>query len=159
VNVHDVEATTDVFAALAECSDTLDVDEAVAMRDALEDALTKGRIALALIDQQLVDRLESPRVINGRLFRTKPNGKWRPDQSKIRSRVIRRVATTDEGEVRPTLLAVEEAVALMTELYVGPSDMPKVKGLRLLEVSKDDVAEFERTGMRLSIEAVPEEAG
>ena len=45
-------------------------------------------------------------------------------------------------------------MTLMHNLYVSPQGMPKVGGLDDLGLDKSDVARFDKTGKRLSVEEV-----
>lgn len=155
MNRHEITAVLDVLADLNEESDSLKVEQAVEMLQAVEEVMAAARVAKGLLETQLCNILESPRTIDGRLYEIKNEGKWRPDHSKVEAEVKRRsVVDTETGELLTAPQAVDKAMGLMRKLYVTPQGMPKVGGLDLLGVDKPDVARWEQQGKRLSVQEV-----
>ena len=141
----DIRAASDVLVDLQNDSDSLDIETAVAYREAVNELMTAVRSTLGLIDMQLVNILESPREINGMRYEVKKSdGKWRPDHSKVDARVKQRsLIDTETGELRGSSDAVDQAMAIMSDLYVAASTMPKVGALDKLGLKKWDVADQE----------------
>lgn len=141
----DITAATDVLVELQNDSDHLDIETAVAYREAVNVLMTELRKTLGLIDMQLVNILESPREINGIRYEVKKSdGKWRPDNSKVYA-VVKRNAAVDPvtGEMFDCFDSAERAIAMMSDLFVAASTMPKVGALDKLGLKKWDVAEQE----------------
>jgi len=141
----DVLASVDVLNDVDENTDSMGIEDAVAMREAVVSLMSAARMTLALIDTQLVNTLESPREINGMRYEVrKSDGKWRPDHSKVNSVVkTRAYIDPDTGEVLGSSTAAERAIAMMEDLYVSASTMPKVGALDKLGLKKWDVADQE----------------
>jgi hypothetical protein len=141
---NDIRAAIDVLVELQNDSDSLDIESAVAHREAVNELMTAVRTTLALIDTQLVSILESPREINGNRYEVrKSDGKWRPDHSKVQGAVKKAAIVDDNGEVRDTYDAVDRAMIAMEDLYVSASTMPKVGALDRLGLKKWQVASQE----------------
>jgi len=141
----DIRAASDVLVDLQNDSDSLDIETAVAYREAVNELMTAVRSTLGLIDTQLISILESPREINGMRYEVrKSDGKWRPDHLPVDG-AVKQAALIDRetGEFRDTKLAVEEAIALMADLYRSASTMPKIGALDKLGLKKWDVADQE----------------
>jgi hypothetical protein len=155
----DIVAICDVLADVDESSDSLTIEDAAAMRDAVVALMAATRMTLALIDTQLVTTLESPRVLNGQLYEIKKSdGAWRPDHSKVDARVKDHSlgVNTATGEMRSAAEAVDEAMATMASLYRAASTMPKVGALADLGLKKWDVAEQEPGKRALKVTPVIE---
>ena len=149
----------DVLADVDENSDSLDVETAVAYREALQEMMGRLRMTLSLIDTQLVSVLESPRPINGNLYEVrKSDGKWRPDHSKV-DNAVKRVSQIDPetGEMFKGGEAVDRCMAIMADLYRSASTMPKVGALDKLGLKKWDVAEQEPGKPVLKVTPIVEE--
>jgi len=145
VTPQDVLASVDVLLDVDENTDSMGIEDAVAMREAVVALMSAARMTLALIDTQLVNTLESPREINGMRYEVrKSDGKWRPDHSKVNNVVkTRAYIDPDTGEVLGSSTAAERAIAMMEDLYVSASTMPKVGALDKLGLKKWDVADQE----------------
>jgi len=151
----DILATCDVLADVDETSDSLGIEDAVELLQAVKEMIAAARVTVGLLETQLCEILESPRVIDGRMYEIKNDGKWRPDHSKVEAEVKRRsVVNTDTGEMVSAPAAVERAMGFMRKLYVSPQGMPKVGGLEALGLDKPDVARWEQQGKRLSVQEV-----
>jgi hypothetical protein len=145
VTPQDVLAAADVLHDVDENTDSMSIEDAVAMREAVVALMSATRMTLALLDTQLVNTLESPREINGMRYEVrKSDGKWRPDHSKVVP-AVRAKACIDmgTGELVDAFAAAERAIAIMEDLYVSASTMPKVGALDKLGLKKWDVAEQE----------------
>jgi hypothetical protein len=138
----DVLASVDVLNDVDENTDSMGIEDAVAMREAVVALMSAARMTLALIDTQLVNTLESPREIHGMRYEVKKSdGKWRPDHSKVNNVVkTRAYIDPDTGEVLGSSTAAERAIAMMEDLYVSASTMPKVGALDKLGLKKWDCA-------------------
>jgi len=156
----DIRAAGDVLDDVAELSDSMDIETAVAYREAANELWKKVRDTIGLIDTQLVTVLESPRAINGMLYEVRQSdGKWRPDHMPVDSAVKHHsLVDTETGEFRETKLAVEAAIAIMADLYRSASTMPKVGALADLGLKKWDVAEQEPGKPVLKVTPTAEDA-
>lgn len=145
ITAHDIEAMIDVLNDVDEGSDSLSIEEAVEKLDALKEVMVSLRMTISLIETQLVNTLESPRVIDGNLYEVrKSDGKWRPDHMPVDAAVVKTAAVnTDTGEMRTSFAAAETAVKIMADLYRAASTMPKTGALDKLGLKKWDVAEQE----------------
>ena len=159
VTPDDIRAAMDVLADVDENSDSLDVETAVAYREALQEMMGRLRMTLSLIDTQLVNVLESPRPINGNLYEVrKSDGKWRPDHMLV-DNAVRRVSAIDPetGEMFKAGEALDRCIAIMADLYRSASTMPKVGALDKLGLKKWDVAEQEPGKPVLKVTPIVEE--
>ena len=145
----DVRATIDVMTDVGESSDSLNPVDALEMLEAVQEVMKSVRETAGLLESQLVAVLESPREFNGTLYEIVPNGKWRPDHSKVQAKVKQHsLVDTETGELRSKDQAVERAISLMHGCYVSPNGMPKVGGLDTVGLDKSDVAHYERAGKK-----------
>lgn len=149
----DVLAMGDVLDLIAEESDTMSLERAVGLKDALGAMKAKLEATIGLLRTTAIRVLDdSPAksaIVGGRVLTAKPTGKWRPDQGKIRQRVVGLSAYNADGEEVAAVDAAANAVNLMYDLFVAPKDWPKKSGLDKLHLTKEDVGEFERTGTEL----------
>lgn len=155
MNRYDITAITDVLADIDEISDSLSIEEAADMLQAVEELMKAVRQTKGLLETQLINTLESPRVIDNRRYAVKNDGKWRPDHSKVQA-AVKSHSLVDRvtGEMFEAPAAVDRAMTFMHDLYVSPQGMPKVGGLGELGLDKPDVARFDKNGKRLSVEEV-----
>jgi len=174
---HDLGAVSDLLSDLDEESDSLEIEAAAEMLDALKELMLSLRMSISLVETQLLNTLESPRAINGNLYEVlKSDGKWRPDHMPVDAAVRRASVADENGELREASDAVQEAIRLMADLYRAPSTMPKIGALEKLRLKKyqvaeqepgkpvlkvtpivesePDVAHYEKSGNRLSATAV-----
>jgi len=161
MNVHDIEAIGDVLDQIAEAADSLDAKESVEFMVALNAVNAKLKIAMTLCETQAKRTLDGqPIKVGDTLYVEKDTGKWRPDQSRIRARVVSMAAVDlATGEIVAGPIAAERAVDMMYQLFVSPSTMPKVGGLDYLGLDKRDVADWERTGTALEAVELRSKAG
>lgn len=141
----DIRAAGDVLDDVAELSDSMTVEQAVAYREAANELWTKVKQTIGLLDTQLVTVLESPRAFNGMLYEVmQSDGKWRPDHMLVDQEVQRQsLINMETGEFRDPTEAVQAAMETMSDLYRSAQTMPKVGGLKKLGLNKWDVADQE----------------
>jgi len=154
LTIGDIDAMCDVLAQLEEISDSLDVDQAIAFKNAVGRVVAKAQSTLGLLRTQAIttisDAPDRAVVRDGTVYAVKDTGKWRPDQNLIRRVVASKaVASGDDGEMVSAFEAAARAVDMMYSLYVAPKDMPKATGLTSLGLEKSDVAHWEKTGTEL----------
>lgn len=147
-------AMGDVLDRLTEQSDSLSAEAAVSLLQPINDLISKARRAGSLVETQAKRTLEGqPRTIGNKVYASKPTGKWRPDQARLKSRA-HVYATHDpvSGEKRKRLTiaqAVDLTIDLMYSLFVSPSQLPKEAGLKALGLNRKDFCEWEVTGSEL----------
>ena len=161
MNTADITTTIDVLSDVDEGSDSLSIEDATETLEALKDVMAALRMTISLVETQLVNTLESPRVINGNQYEIRQNdGKWRPDHLNVDAAVIHAAILNKEtGELLAAHPAVEEAVRIMADLYRSANTMPKVGGLDRLNLKKWDVAEQEKGKRTLKVTPVAEAPG
>lgn len=153
-NVLDVEAIDKVVTDITEASDSMSVDDAVALRVALVSHRKDVDAAIAALDQQLVLTMELPRTHGGwmHIVRRKKD-KQRFDHGAIAKVVREQAVLDDEGLMVTPRLAAEQAVDMMTDLYISDSTKAKIGALKILDIPREDVETFERGD--LYVEVVP----
>lgn len=150
---NDIMAMVDVLKDIADASDTLTVDEGVAVLEALTSLKQAVSQLSSLVDTQMVQILEQPQTRNGKVYFRATKGKWRPDHQQIKRIICERAGVdTSTGELQEREVAVRNAVDLAYEAFVSPASMPKAGLLNKLGVSKDSIADFERTGFEIRVE-------
>jgi hypothetical protein len=151
----DIKAVTDLVESVTNESDSHTIESGIDMLEVLAELKRAVTTAASMIEMHLCSILESPRVINGKKYEVKSAGKWRPDHNLVHATVKKASIADENGEIRSPYDAAEEAIAFMHALYVSPSAMPKTGALEKLGLDKGDVAHYERTGNRLSVEDTP----
>lgn len=150
VNVHDLEAVSDVAARLAEMADSLSAEQAITLLHSAERAMLALKIAVDMLEAQALGRLEQPIVVGHTAYSKKPSFKKRPDQRLIQRVVVEKASHPDvNGEVPTAFEAADAATKMMAELYVSPSTLPKVGGVQALGIEMQDVTAEEHTGFML----------
>lgn len=151
VTLADLQAVGDVVDWLAEQSDSLTAETAIVMAGALDALAKKVAMAKALCETQAKKLLDGqPVKVGDTVYVEKATGKWRPNQNRIRSVIVSRSLYDQNGEkVDEPAHAVERAVTIMYEMFVSPSQMPKVGAMKSLGIANDDVADWEKTGSEL----------
>jgi hypothetical protein len=148
----DILAVHDVVVAVGESADSMTPEQAAETLDALQRLKAATATAISMVETQLKQTLEQPKVINGRLYAVKRDGKWRPIHARIKAALVGwAIVDRDTGETYNREQAVRRAVDLCYDAYVSPATMPKVGLLTSLGLDKSDVAQFEQTGTRLTI--------
>lgn len=153
VGLADIQAVGDVLDWLCEQSDNMSIEAAVEMVAALDALAKKVSMAKSLCETQAKKLLDGqPAKVGDKIIVEKATGKWRPNQARIKNVVLSRSLVDDNGEreAEPDQ-AASRAIALMFSLYVSPSQMPKVGGLKELRLKNEDVADWERTGSELKV--------
>lgn len=153
-HVHDIDALGDVIDKIGEATDSFSAEEAIRVSNALGNLARRITAARGLCETQAIKVLEGqPCVVDGVRYLIKPEGKWRPDQFRVKQRVMScALYDTKTGERRDAAMAVEAAIDFMFGLYVAPATMPKTGGLEALGYGKDDVADYESQGVKLEAE-------
>jgi hypothetical protein len=151
VNLADIEAIGDVLDWLAEQSDSLTVEAAIALAAALGDIGKKVAMAKALCETQAKKLLDGqPIKVGDTVYVEKDTGKWRPNQPRIRNVIVGRSIYDDNGErIDDTTEVARRAVSLMYDMFVSPSQMPKAGAMKTLGIANADVADWEKTGSEL----------
>lgn len=153
VTIGDLQAVGDVVDWVAEQTDSMTLEEAVTIGEALRELSTKIALAKALCETQVKTLLDGqPARVGDKVIVERKTGKWRPDQSRIKRRVVGMAGCDPStGELRTGPQAAEAAVDLMYALFVSPSQMPKQGGMQKLGIDTPDIAEWEVTGSELKV--------
>jgi hypothetical protein len=151
----DILAAIDVVSELLNQCDEMDVDEALAMREALTTLQSETRRAESMLTTTAKAQLEgSARQLGTNLYAVKPTGKWRFRHDELESAIRVRAIGLDKatGEQRSTEEAVAEAIRLMHEAFVAPATKPKAELLKELGyVDYKMIAKWERTGTEIVV--------
>jgi len=159
-SVHDVEASIDVLTDVTELSDSLDVDRALAFRDAAAKVLEAARKCVGALDDQLVQVLEAPTTRGDFIYEVKPKAdKIRFDHAKIAAGVIDAVQADvfdpETGELTAGVREIAEKVTdAMRAIYVNDSMEAKVGGLKSYGIERDAVRSVEWAGKRVKVTPV-----
>ena len=157
IGVADLLAMKDVADGLSDLSSSLSAEQAIVLIDAATEAHKALGDAIAFLKSRAIDQLEQPILIadgagNTAAWSKKATFKRRPNMPAIRLLVnqvsVDAVMNRETGDVSP-MEAVAKAVELMEALYVSPSTMPKVGGVKELGVEFDAVFTDEHTGFQL----------
>jgi len=153
VTTADLQAVGDVLDWVAEQTDSMTIEEAMALIDVLAEIGKKVTMAKSLCETQVKTLLDGqPAKIGDKVVVERQTGKWRPDQTRIKRRVVGMSGCDPStGELRSGTQAAEAAVDLMYALFVSPSQMPKQGGLQKLGIDTADIAEWEITGSELKV--------
>ena len=149
----DIVGMIDVLSEVAEQSDSMEADEAIALMESMGELISEARRILSLVETAVKNHLEAgAREIGGRTYVRKAAGKWRAYHDEIASAVIgQSVVDTATGELRDAKEAASVAVAFMRDLYVSPSVEPKKGGLKRLGLDLLEVSRWEKTGTRIEV--------
>lgn len=156
----DLAATVDYIRDhVTERADSLDFDDAVALRDACVAVKDEAGNAISLIETAMLVHLEAGVQQRGsRVFKRKSKVAQRFRHDLIEAaiaRIARRLATDDEGVTSPAR-AVDAALRLMHQTYLAPSTKAKVGQLDAMEVDRKAVIETEFKGYELVVETLDE---
>jgi hypothetical protein len=151
INRADLQAIRDVAAQLTEQADSLGAEEAIILMGEAKAAMQTLKAAIDLLESQALHLIEQPILIGKTAWSKKPTFKQRPDQDRIARFVINAAVVPNEetGELPHPRDVAEAAVAIMSGLYVSPSTVPKVGGVRKIGLDMDDVCQQEHTGFEL----------
>lgn len=155
VSMGDILAAIDVVSELVNQCDSMGVDEALSMREAIGQLQSEVQRADSMLTTAAKSRLEgSVRQIGDRVYALKPDGKWRFRHDELAEAIRARAIGLDKttGEKRSTEDAVDEAIRLMQEAYVTPAVEPKA-GLRakLGFTEKRQLAKWQKTGTKIIV--------
>lgn len=157
IGVADLLAMKDVAEGLTDLSGTLSAEQSVVLLDAAREVYKALGNTIAFLESRAISQIEQPILVsdgkgNTTAWSKKAEFKKRPNMPAIRLLVnqvaIDAVLDRDTGDVSP-MEAVAKAVELMEGLYVSPSTMPKVGGVKELGVEFDAVFEEQHTGYTL----------
>ena len=156
IGVADLLAMKDVAEGLSDLAGTLSAEQAVILLDAAEQAHKALGDSIAFLKSRAIDQLEQPILVsdgagNTTAWSKKAEFKKRPNMPVIRelvNKVAVKAVIDENGEASP-YDAVAKAVELMEGLYVSPSTLPKVGGVKELGVQFDEVFREEHTGFSL----------
>lgn len=152
----DILAAGDVVDQLTEASDQLSLERAAPLRDALNVVKKKVADCISMVETRMLATVEKgAQTIGSTTFSRKVETKWRPDQEMIRRQVVKQAAWDHNGEALPAVDAAANAVNLMYQLFVSPSQMPKAEGLTSLRLFKSDVAVEVVTGAHIETKEAP----
>jgi hypothetical protein len=99
VGIADLEAVGDVLDWVCEQSDSMSIETAIAMRDALDALGKKVAMAKSLCETQAKKMLDGqPIKIGDTIYVEKDTGKWRPNQPRIRNVIVTRAIYDENGE-------------------------------------------------------------
>jgi len=151
----DVEAFVDVLTLITEQSDEYSLEAAITLKTELEAVIKAAKETCSLLETQIRKQLDgaTTAVVGTKKATLKPNApKWEPNHGKIRKLVVSRSLVDEDGErVALPQEAAEQAVEIMYQMFVAPSDMPKAGALKALRIFQEDVADKKDTGDKLVI--------
>lgn len=160
IDRHDLEACGDVFDWLTENADALSADKAIEMLEAARRAETKLKAAISMLQSQAMQTMERrPIVVDNVVYSKRPAMKQRPELPKIITAVVEWASAPNRatGEVPTAFEAATSAADAMINLYVSPSTVPKITGLKVLGLRLGDVTHKEHTGYELKRTVLEEE--
>lgn len=146
----DLQAIGDIAVWLAEESDQMSAEQAVELLTEARKVHRALGNAIALLETQALKTIEQPILVGTTAWSKKPAFKKRPRQQAI-AHTVEALATRPDvnGEVPPAYEVAERAVKMMSDLYVSPSTLPKVGGVKALGLEMNDVVDEEHTGFEL----------
>lgn len=155
VTIGDILAAIDVVSELVNQCDSMDVEEALAIREAVFELESEAKRAESMLTTTAKAGLEgSARQMGERIYAVKPTGKWRFRHDELAAGIKAQAIGLDKdtGEMRSAEDAVDVAIQLMAEAYVTPSMEPKA-GLRekLGYTEKRQLADWEKTGTTIVV--------
>lgn len=146
INIHDLQAISDVAKWLAEQADDLSADQAVELLTEARKAQEALKWAIEMLEARAIKTIEQPILVGRTAWSKVPSFKKRPDNNLILRVVAETSAAPDENGVIPTPLeAARTATDRMASLYVSPSTVPKVGGVKALGLNMADVTTEEHT--------------
>lgn len=152
--VVDVKALDDVVNDITELSDSLSVDDAVAFRVALVAHQARVKLAIDMLDAQLVKTLELPRTEGGWIHQVRrKKEKPRFDHDAIAGGVLRHLAEDWIGD-DDYFKGARDAITAMRGIYLSDSSKAKVGALKVYDIQRDDVETFERGDLYVDVTPV-----
>lgn len=154
-STHDVEAMGVVVSDIIELSDSMSPDEAVKFRVALVHQKAEIQRAIDFLDMQLVKTMELPRTSGGWIHTLRrKKEKQRFDHGEIAKHVREAAVLDDDGLMVTAKEAAENAVDMMSDLYVSPSSKVKIGALKVMDIDRREVEEFERGDLYVDVTPV-----
>lgn len=146
----DLQAIYDVARLLTEQSDGLSAEQAISLMEEAKKAQQALRLAIDMLEAQALRGLEQPVLMGNVVYAKVPSMKKRPIVENIDAQVVRVAAQPDEhGELPSAFDVAQTAVELMKSLYVAPSSVPKVGGIKKIGLDYGDAITEEHTGFEL----------
>lgn len=146
----DLQAINDVVQLLAESSDSLTTEQAIELIEAARKAQQSLKAAIEMLEAQAISTIERPLLMGNVVWTKVPSVKKRPVPNIIDKAVLTFSAHPDGDGVMPTAYeAAQTAINMMKGLYVSPSTVPKVGGVKALGLDMGDVCTEEHTGYEL----------
>lgn len=160
---NDLEATVRyIHDEITEHADSLDFDEALDLRDAINLVIAEARTAGSFLEAQMLVHLEAGAQQRGtRLFARKRVRVQRFAHDAIRAHIgrwARLRATDDNGEIS-IARAVDNAMEAMADLYLAPSTKAKVTRLTEYEIDTGAVSTWEDKGWALHVDDLDQREG
>ena len=167
MNVEEVVADLQAHCAwvndrITEESDSMEFDEAVAIQDELRRAKKAAEVAIAMIDSQLMNRLESggPRQFGNRVFVRVKDYVERDDHDKLIAAAARHgvesAVDVDTGEVNANV-AAEAAARTVQSLYLSNSSKAKVGVMDKLGLDRKQIRSREFKDWKVLVTEVEQE--
>lgn len=155
ISVGDIMSMIDVLREQANEADQLDVDQALARLEVLNQLHSEVRTCSSMIETAAKVHLESgSRQLGERVYALGEDGKWRYHHEEIDRAVLKHamaVGADEQGEVSAHE-AVVAAVRLMAGLYRSASTTPKKQALTALGFDDTpDIATWERLGKKIKV--------
>lgn len=114
------------------------------------------KAAKSELTERALRGLEQPILIGNTAWSKKLDTKKRPDNDMILGRLRASLIRPDsQGELPTVEQAVNKAIDVMVDLYVSPSGLPKVTGLKRLGLTMDLVTREESNGYKLVATELP----
>ena len=153
----DIDAAADVCQQLALEAVDFDATRAINALQALAQLEAQVKAAKSELTERALRGLEQPILIGNTAWSKKLSTKKRPDHEMILGRLRGMLDRPDRetGELLTVPEAVDRAVDLMVGLYVSPSALPKVGGLKALGLTLDAVTREESDGYKLVATELP----
>lgn len=156
ISTADILAMCDVADQLAGEAADLAADDALALLEAVQVAVAALKNAESYLKSRAITTIEQPILVGHTAYSKVAVTKQRPDQALIKRAVVSLAASPDEEGEAPTAGdAAQRAVDLMAAMYVSPSTLPKVGGLRAMNLELSDVCSDEHTGWDLKKTELP----
>ena len=156
ITTADLLAICDVADRLAEQAGDQTAEQAIRLIEAVDVAVNALQAAKTLLRSQAISNMEQPIVVDNVAYSKVLDLKKRPQHAIIRKAVISQASQPDENGEVPTVVDVAERVYdTMVALYVAPSTVPKVGGVKMLGLNFGDVIVEEHTGWTLTKTVLP----
>jgi hypothetical protein len=154
-NAGDFHAMEDVLNELADDSDSLSADEAMAAIEALGQLASVVKRTTSLVETALRRHLEAggPRQLGGRAYVLKDAGKWRDNHLAFRKAIIDDACRPDTttGELPTARDAATLAANAMFEAYLSQSSKIKESALEMYGFTRPQISTWEKTGSKIEV--------